>query len=1096
MAKEKFSLEYIADEFSRDARDIVKIAQEFGYKATNVKSTLTLAQAEAIGRFLETGERPQPPKPAEPPKPKKSATANKSDEKKPSAKNDDKGADGTAKAKESGATKTKPKAVKKESADGAANSNLAGADGAGADDTGAKNKRKAKPSAAESAANESAAADKKKKPASAKKPQETKGAGKGAGEKIKKKGIKSVSDLGEMVSAEGAEAVVGADNGAVGGAANLNSADAQDGAKSAAKGGKRGVKGKTPANAGEVAAGAVNSNLDVGVAGADIGVAGAANSNLASSAASGGAKSGANAANSNLDVGADLAGANLPTAASANSAGAKSTATPATTATQTPAATTPTPPATTTLGAAAAGTPEIKKRGLIIVKKKNQATKAVSAAKSAAFEDMSVKFGAMFGSGEGGERKKKKDKKPAAKAARRAADEKMDWLGGDFKFEAHIEDENEIFLPDFTVKPIEVEKPQTIKRQMTVYKTAQTQRFDTAGAGGAGSGEGGIARRGRKKHRRAQAHDSEIVTSVEIASEVRVYEFAEKIKKSVSEVISKLFALGKMTTKNDFLGEDEIEILADEFGIDVSLRDEKSEFELGEAADELAASDNLAPRAPVITIMGHVDHGKTSLLDYIRNARVASGEAGGITQHVGAYMTEKNGRKITFIDTPGHEAFSAMRARGASVTDIVIIVVAADDGVKPQTKEAVSHAKAAGVPIIIAINKMDKPGANPDLVKSGLAELDIMPTEWGGAHEFVEISAKTGQGVEELLEVVLLQADILELQADSAARARAQVIESSLQKGRGAVATVVVQNGTLRAGDIVVAGVAYGRVRALYDDKGAKLAAIAPGECGVVVGLSEVPDAGESLVAVESEREARDFATKKQEYLRHKELSRSTKVTLEELGAKIAEGALKSLPVIVKADVGGSVEAICASLARLRNEEIFVDVIHSGVGGISVGDIALADASQNCVILGFNVRPTGEVKAQAKEKGVEIRTYNVIYNLLDDVKALLSGMMSPVVSEEEVGQAVIKQVISVPRIGQVAGCLVTEGSISRGAKIRVIRNGVVVFSGNVSSLRRFKDDVREVAKGYECGVGIEGYADMREGDYIESFKEVETQAQI
>lgn len=728
--------------------------------------------------------------------------------------------------------------------------------------------------------------------------------------------------------------------------------------------------------------------------------------------------------------------------------------------------------------------PEVKKRGLVIIKKKRQPL-AATPQKAAVFEDMSAKFGAMFSSGEASEKKKKKEKKNSPKASKRT-DEKVEWLGGDFNFETHIEDENELFLPDFTVKPIEVEKPQTIKRQMTVYKTAQNQRFDSNSSGG------DISRRGRKKHRRAQPHESESVTSVEIASEVRVYEFAEKIKKSVGEVISKLFALGKMTTKNDFLGEDEIEILAEEFGIEVSITDEKSKFDLSQSVE--VSSENLRPRAPVITIMGHVDHGKTSLLDYIRNARVASGEAGGITQHVGAYMTQKDGRTITFIDTPGHEAFSAMRARGASVTDIVIVVVAADDGVKPQTKEAISHAKAANVPIIIAINKMDKPGANPDLVKTGLAELDIIPTAWGGSHEFVEISAKTGQGIEELLEVVLLQADLLELQADPSAKPHAQIIESSLQKGRGAVATIVVQNGTLRSGDIVVAGVAYGRVRALYDDKGGKLAQIAPGECGVVVGLSEVPETGEVLVGVQNEREAREFATKKQEYLRQKELSRSTKVTLEELGAKIAEGALKSLPVIIKADVGGSVEAICASLERLRNEEIFVDVIHSGVGGISVGDIALADASENCVILGFNVRPTGEVKALAKEKGVEIKTYNIIYNLLDDVKALLSGLMSPVVSEEEVGQAVIKQVINVPKIGQIAGCLVTEGSINRGAKIRVIRNGVVVFSGNVSSLRRFKDDVKEVAKGYECGVGIEGYNDMREGDYIESFKEVQTQA--
>ncbi|GEM_PF-112589 len=736
-------------------------------------------------------------------------------------------------------------------------------------------------------------------------------------------------------------------------------------------------------------------------------------------------------------------------------------------------------------------TQEVKKRGLTIVKKKRDEVVAQpEAPKKVSYEEVSAKFGAMFSAGGDGEKRKKKDKKRENRAMRQNESERVDLLGGrDFMFEAHVEDEDELFMPDLTVKPIEVERTQTIKKQMTVYKTSQNQQFNL-------DGSFNISRGGRKKHKRAMSHEVQSVSEVSISSEIRVYEFAEKIKKGVSEVISKLFMLGKLTTKNDFLGEDEIEILAEEFGIKVNLIDETAEFDVLGAYDEVADEANLSERTPVITIMGHVDHGKTSLLDYIRNSRVASGEAGGITQHVGAYMVEKNGRKISFIDTPGHEAFSAMRARGASITDIVIVVVAADDGVKPQTKEAVSHAKAAGVPIIIAINKMDKAGANPDLVKNGLAELDIMPTEWGGANEFVEISAKTGQGVEELLEVILLQADILELKADPKARAKASVVESSLQKGRGAVATVVVENGTLRVGDTIVAGTAYGRVKALTDDKGRALKAICPGECGVVIGLSEVPVSGDSLIAVESEKEAREYATKKQEYLRQKELSRSTKVTLEELGAKIKEGTLKSLPVIVKADVAGSVEAIKASLEKLRNDEIFVNVIHSGVGGVSASDIALASASENCVILGFNIRPTGEVKAEAKEKGVEIKTYNVIYNLLDEVKAILGGMMSPVVSEEELGQAVIKQVINVPKVGQVAGCLVTDGSIVRGAKIRVIREGVVVFSGNISSLKRFKDDAREVAKGYECGVGIEGYNDMREGDYIESFKEVEKEASL
>ena len=437
-----------------------------------------------------------------------------------------------------------------------------------------------------------------------------------------------------------------------------------------------------------------------------------------------------------------------------------------------------------------------------------------------------------------------------------------------------------------------------------------------------------------------------------------------------------------------------------------------------------------------------------------------------------------------------------MRARGAGVTDIVIIVVAADDGVKPQTKEAVSHAKAAGVPIIIAINKMDKESANPDLVKTGLAELDIMPTEWGGKYEFVPISAKTGMGIDDLLEIVLLQADLLELKANPKANAKATVIESSLQKGRGPVATIIVENGTLHVGDTVVAGVAYGKIRSLLDDQGRSLKEIKPGECGVIVGLSEIAEAGETLIGVKTDKEAREYAQKKAEYIRQKELSKSTKVSIDELSAKIAEGELKTLPVIIKADVGGSLEALKASLEKLANDEIRVNVIHSGVGGITQSDVALASASNDCIILGFNIRPTGEIKEKAKESGVEIKTYNVIYNLIDDVKAILGGLMSPIIREEQLGQAQVRQVIHVPKVGTIAGCIVTEGTINRGAKIRLIREGVVVYEGLVSSLKRFKDDVKEVAKGYECGVGIENFNDIRENDYIESFKEVKEKATL
>lgn len=727
-----------------------------------------------------------------------------------------------------------------------------------------------------------------------------------------------------------------------------------------------------------------------------------------------------------------------------------------------------------------------KRRGLVIVKKKKDEQPKVEKSSSPTMINNKA-LESMFGSGEESFKKKKKDKKQF-QATKKESSSKLDLMGlSEFGDDIVIDDEDVVVLPDLTVKPIETERVQTAKKPLNIYKPAQNNGFNL---------EGGIQRSSRKKHKKVvKDNQNESVVSVDIPKEIRVYEFADKIKKSPSEIIGKLFMLGKMTTKNDFLEEDEIEILGAEFDIEINIVDTQEEFDYVKAY-EGEDDQHSEPRAPVVTIMGHVDHGKTSLLDYIQNSRVASGEAGGITQHVGAYMVEKNGKNITFIDTPGHEAFTAMRARGASVTDIVIIVVAADDGVKPQTKEAIAHAKAAGVPIIIAINKMDKESANPDLVKSGLAELDIMPTEWGGSYEFVPVSAKTGMGIEDLLEIVLLQAEILELKANPNREAKATIIESSLQKGRGPVATIIVENGTLKVGDTIVAGVAYGKVRALSDDKGRSLKAIKPGECGVLIGLSEVPEAGETLISVKSDKEAREYAQKKYEYLRQKELSKSTKVTIDELSAKIAEGELKNLPVIIKADVQGSLEAIKASLEKLRNDEIKVSIIHSGVGGITQSDISLASASQNCVILGFNIRPTGDIKEKAKEKAVEIKTYNVIYNLLDDVKALLSGLMSPVITEENLGQAVIRQVINVPKVGQIAGCMVTEGIISRGAKIRVIRDGVVVFEGNISSLKRFKDDAKEVAKGYECGVGIEGYNDMREGDYIESYKEVEEAATL
>lgn len=731
-----------------------------------------------------------------------------------------------------------------------------------------------------------------------------------------------------------------------------------------------------------------------------------------------------------------------------------------------------------------------KRRGLVIVKKKKDIEREELNQKeevktSQNKEQLSLSM--IFSNVDENLKKKKKEKK-SAPAVKKESTQKMDFLSNHDFADISLDNENEVVLPDFSVKE-QIKPVNTLKKPPQILRQSLGNSFNF--------NEGSIQRRSRKKPpKRVEKKENEAITSVSIPKEIRVYEFADKIGKNTSEVISKLFMLGLMTTKNDFLDEEAIEILADEFGIEIQIIDEADAFDYVKDYQSAENEKDLLARAPVITIMGHVDHGKTSLLDYIRKSRIASAEAGGITQHVGAYMVEKNHRKITFIDTPGHEAFTAMRARGASITDIAIIVVAADDGVKPQTKEAINHAKAANVPIIIAINKIDKEGANPDMVKTQLSEMDIIPVEWGGSYEFLPVSAKTGEGIEDLLETLLLQADILELKANPKNFAKASVIESSVQKGRGAVATIIVQNGTLKIGSIVVAGVAYGKIRAMSDDQGKALKEIKPGECGVIVGLSEVAEAGEILIAVKTDKEAREYAAKRYEYNRQKELSKSTKVSIDELGAKIKEGNLKALPIILKADVQGSLEALKASLEKLRNDEIKVNIIHSGVGGITQSDIELASASENSIVLGFNIRPTGEIKEKARDKGVEIKTYNVIYNLIDDVKALLSGMMSPIVSEEQLGQAEIRQIISVPKIGQIAGCIVSEGVINRGAKIRLIREGVVIFEGNVSSLKRFKDDVREVAKGYECGVGIEGCEDMRVGDYIESYKEIEKSAEL
>jgi len=601
-------------------------------------------------------------------------------------------------------------------------------------------------------------------------------------------------------------------------------------------------------------------------------------------------------------------------------------------------------------------------------------------------------------------------------------------------------------------------------------------------------------KRGGKRKKYIKEENTDVVTSVEIPENVRVYEFAEKVNRKVGEVVGVLFALGMMVTKNDFLAKDEIEILAEEFEVEVTTVNPLDELDYVDAYDEVEESnENLEERPPVITIMGHVDHGKTSLLDKIRSAKVADREAGGITQHVGAYQVEKNGKKITFVDTPGHEAFTAMRARGAQATDIVIIVVAADDGVMPQTKEAIAHTKAAGVPLIVAINKMDKESANPDNVKSQLAEIDVMATDWGGEYEFIPVSAHSGMGIDDLLETILLQAEVMELRADPKREAKAVVVEASLEKGFGPVANVIIQNGTLKVGDNVIVGKTYGRIKVIKLDDGSSVKEIGPSTPAAIVGLNEVPGAGEELIVMSTEKEVRELAEKRAEFERAKQLSKSTKATLDDLSALIAEGQLKSLPIIIKADVQGSLEAIKGSLEKLRNEEVKVNIIHEGVGGVTESDLTLADASEHAVVLGFNVRPTGAVKKKSKELGIEIRSYSIIYDLLDDVKALLGGMMSPVITEEVTGQADVREV---GKVGTIAGCKVSDGSITRNSKARLIRDGVVVYESTISSLKRFNEDAKEVKNGYECGIMLENFNDIKAGDVIETFKDVEEQVTL
>jgi translation initiation factor IF-2 len=575
--------------------------------------------------------------------------------------------------------------------------------------------------------------------------------------------------------------------------------------------------------------------------------------------------------------------------------------------------------------------------------------------------------------------------------------------------------------------------------------------------------------------------------SVKLAAGLTVKEFAELIGQRPADIVRKLMEMGQMLTFNQPINLDAAVLIAEEFGVKAEVSTEKAVEELLEEAAEGIGDERLEPRPPVVTIMGHVDHGKTSLLDAIRQTRVTEQEAGGITQHIGAYTVRVNGRQVTFLDTPGHEAFTAMRARGAKVTDIVVLVVAADDGVMPQTIEAIHHAKAAGVPLIVAINKIDKPGANPDRVKHALSEHNLIPEAWGGDTIMVEVSAKQKVGLETLLEMILLQAEVLELKADPYRPAKGTVIEAKLDRGRGPVATVLVQSGTLRVGDAFVVGTFSGRVRALITDTGSKVLEAGPSTPVEVIGLPGVPSAGDAFQVVKDERVAREIAEARALKQRTADLAGPAKVTLDDLYAKIKEGDVKELPLVIKADVQGSAEALAAAVEKLPAGAVKLRVIHSGVGGITETDVLLASASR-AIIIGFNVRPETKAAALAEQEGVDIRLYSIIYDAIADIKAAMEGLLEPTLKERVLGRAEVRQLFTIPKVGVIAGCYVVDGTITRAsAGVRVVRDHVTVYEGKLGSLRRFKDDVREVQQGYECGISIENFNDLKTGDIIEAY---------
>jgi len=581
---------------------------------------------------------------------------------------------------------------------------------------------------------------------------------------------------------------------------------------------------------------------------------------------------------------------------------------------------------------------------------------------------------------------------------------------------------------------------------------------------------------------------------LKITEFVTANELATMMDVSVTQVIATCMSIGMMVSINQRLDAETINIVAEEFGFTTQYVSGEVSNAIEEVEDK---EEDLERRAPIITVMGHVDHGKTSLLDYIRNTNVIAGEAGGITQHIGAYKVKlKDGRKITFLDTPGHEAFTAMRARGAQVTDIAIIIIAADDDVMPQTKEAIAHAQAAGVPMVFAINKIDKPGANPDKIKEQLSAMNLLVEEWGGKYQSQDISAKKGIGVEDLMDKVLLEAEMLDLKANPNRKATGSIIESTLDKGRGYVATVLVQNGTLHQGDIVLAGTHFGRIKAMFNERGQRIEQALPAEPAVILGLNGAPTAGDTFHVMETEQEAREICNKREQLKREQGLRTQTRLTLDELGRRIALGDFKELNLVVKGDVDGSIEALSDSLIKLSTEKIQVNVIHKAVGQISENDVELAHASENVIIIGFQVRPSAAARRLAEQYGVDIRLYSIIYDAIEEVKDAMEGMLAPTLKEEVTAQVDVRQVYHITKVGTVAGCWVTEGKVHRNDKVRVVRDGIVVHTGDILALKRFKDDVKEVGRDFECGISIVNYNDIREGDVLETYTEVEVKAKL